>query len=86
MNTCRLHTQMIIIVGDRKRQHKRKRENGERGEREEREKEKETSIENCAHARCAARIKSCNPLHDGKKSRYGIGSVRGTVRNGTERS
>lgn len=50
------------------------------------EKEKETSIENCAHARCAARIKSCNPLHDGKKSRYGIGSVRGTVRNGTERS
>lgn len=53
---------------------------------ERREKEKETSIENCAHARCAARIKSCNPLHDGKKSRYGIGSVRGTVWNGTERS
>lgn len=77
---------MIIIVGDRKRQHERKRERMGKEGKERREKEKETSIENCAHARCAARIKSCNPLHDGKKSRYGIGSVRGTVRNGTERS
>lgn len=39
MSTCRLHTQMIIIVGDRKGQHERKRENGERGEREERKRE-----------------------------------------------
>lgn len=33
-----------------------------------------------AHARYAARIKSCNPLRGGKKSRCGIGSEQSSLK------